>query len=97
MDKNLKMYLKYLKDMKKLQAKDNYFTNSMQFLGSSMHLATLHFSLFIANEIKPFLVFFQADRPIAVLLFEKLKELVSSLMDRFVQSEILKSNNSVKK
>ena len=49
MDKNLKMYFKYLEDMKKLPAKDDRFTNSMHLLGSSMHLATLHFSLCIAN------------------------------------------------
>lgn len=62
-----------------------------------MHLATLHFSLCITNEIEPFLTFFQAERPLAVFLFEKLKELVTSLMERFVKSDVLESNSSVNK
>ena len=53
-----------------------------------MHLAALHFSLCISNEIEPYLVLFQAERPLVVFLFEKLKELLVSLMERFVRPEV---------
>ena len=37
---------------------------------------------------------FQAERPLAVLLFEKLKGMVVVLMDRFARSDILMKNSS---
>ena len=40
-----------------------------------MHLAALHFSFYISNEIEPYFVLFQTERPLAVFLFGKLKEL----------------------
>ena len=96
-NENLKAFFKDLRENDKIPEKDDRFINSIEKLGSPMHLATLQFSLCITNEIEPFLTFFQAERPLAVFLFEKLKDLVTSLMERFVKSDVLESNSSVNK
>ena len=45
-------------------------TTAIDKLGSPVHLAALHFWLCISNETEPYLVLFQAERPLAVFLFE---------------------------
>ena len=60
-----------------------------------MHLAALHFSFYISNEIEPYLVLFQTERPLAVFLFGKLKELFVSLVERFVKPEVLAKKDTV--
>ena len=62
-----------------------------------MHLAARHFSFCISNEIEPYLVLFQAERPLAIFLFEKLKKLLVSLMERSVKLEVLAKKNTVGK
>ena len=49
------------------------------------------------NEIGPYLVLFQAEHPLAVFLFEKLKELLVSLMERYVKPEFLAKKDTVGK
>ena len=77
-NQNLKVYFKHI------PTNDDRFTTAIDKLGSPMHLAALHSSLCISNEIESYLVLFQVQRPLAVLLFEKLKELLVSVMERFV-------------
>ena len=96
-NQNLKVYFKDLKEKKKIPTNDDRFTTAINKLGSPRHLAALHFLLFISNEIEPYLVLFQAERPLAVFLFEKLKELLVSLMERFVNPEVLAKKDSVGK
>ena len=62
-----------------------------------MHLAALHFSLCISNEIEPYLVLFQTERPLAVFLVEKLKELFVFLAERFAKPEVLTKKDTVGK
>ena len=62
-----------------------------------MHLAALHFSFYISNEIEPYFVLFQTERPLAVVLFGKLKELFVSLVERFVKPEVLAKKDTVGK
>ena len=62
-----------------------------------MHLAALHFSFYISNEIEPYFVLFQTERPLAVFLFGKLKELFVSLVERFVKPEVLAKKDTVSK
>ena len=83
-NQNLKVYFKDLKEKKNIPTNDDRFTTAIEKLGSPMHLAALHISLCISNEIESYLVLFQVQRPLAVLLFEKLKELLASVMERFV-------------
>ena len=96
-NQNLKVHFKDLKEKKNIPTNDDRFTTAVDKLGSPMHLAALHFSLCISNEIEPYLVLFQAERPLALFLFEKLKELLVSLMGRFVKPEVLAKKDAVGK
>ena len=49
-------------------------------MGFPLHLATLEFFLSIYNKIEPLLTFFQAERPLEVFLYEKLKEFLTSII-----------------
>ena len=62
-----------------------------------LHLATLEFSLFICNKIEPFLTFFQAERPLAVFLYEKFKKLLTSIIGRFIHPGVFAANSSTRK
>ena len=96
-NQNLKVYFNDLKENKNIPTNDDRFTTAIDKLGSPMQLAALHFSLCISNEIEPYLVLFQAERPLAVFLFEKLKELLVSLMERFVKPEVFAKKDTVGK
>ena len=77
-----KRYFSYQKEEKKIPPKDDRFTTIVDKMRFPLHLVTLEFSLFICNEIEPFLTFFRAEWPLAVFLYEKLKELLTSIMGR---------------
>ena len=66
-------------------------------MGFPLFLTTLEFSLYICNEVEPFLTHFQAERPLAVFLYEKLKELLTSIMGRFVCSAVFAVISSTRK
>ena len=57
-NQNLKVYLKDLKEKKNIPTNDDRFTTAIDKLGSPMRLVALHFSLYISNEIEPYLVLF---------------------------------------
>ena len=57
---------------------------------------SLEFTRCIINDIEPFLTIFQTERPLAVFVYEKMKELVVALMIRFIRPEILETHSSVK-
>ena len=96
-NQNLKLYSKNLKEKKNIPTNDDRFITAIDKLESPMHLTTLHFSLCISNQVEPYLALFQAESPHAVFLFEKLKELLVSLMERFVKPEVLAKNDTVGK
>ena len=87
----LKQYLKYLQEKNKFpkKNKDERFHRIRDKQGNRLLLAEVEFSLFINNQIEPFLTFFQAERPLAVFLFGRLKKLLSSLLDKFVKPALL--------
>ena len=62
-----------------------------------LYLATLEFALFICNEIELFLTFFREERPLAIFLYEKLKELPASIMGRFIRLAVFTANSSIRK
>ena len=66
-------------------------------MGFPLHLATLEFCLFIFSEIEPFLTFLQAERPLAVFLYEKLKELLTLIMGRVIRPAVFAANSSTQK
>ena len=51
----------------------------------------------MVNDIEPDLVFFQAERPLAIFLHERMHSLMLNLMQRFVRSEVLEQNSSTSK
>ena len=57
-------------------------------------ICILPFSLCIVNDLEPFLKLFQSERPLTFFLYEKLKEMMSALMMRFVKPDLLTSANS---
>ena len=57
----LKRYFSYLKEEKKIPPKDDRFTTILDKMGFPLHLPILEFSLFICNEIEPFLTFFKQN------------------------------------
>ena len=57
--------------------------------------AKLHFFLSVAKQIEPFLVMYQTDKLMVPFLSMDLFKLVKSLMERFVESALLKDVTSV--
>ena len=56
--------------------------------------AYCEFSQSVRRDIEPFLKLFQAEKPLAVFLYYQLRELIKSLLERFVQPHVLESNAS---
>ena len=87
----LKTYIKHLNQTKKFTAKDDRFVTLKSVLFSQTLLPSLEFTRCIINDIEPFLTIFQTERPLAVLVYEKMKELVVALMTRFIRPEIVET------
>ena len=51
----------------------------------------LHFSLTILNDVDPELVRFQTERPLSDFFYEKLKEVVVSLLQMVAQPVLLEN------
>ena len=51
--------------------------------------------MYIINDIEPFLTIFQTERPLAVFVYGKMKELIVALMTQFIRPEILETHSSV--
>ena len=47
-------------------------------------LPSLEFTRCITNDIEPFLTIFQTEGPLAVFVYEKMKELIVALMTQFI-------------
>ena len=92
----VKKYFEFLKEEKEMPKKDTRFDLLQEKLGSKLLRAELEFSLHISKLIEPFLIFFQAERPLAVFLFERLNELMNSLLEKFVKPEVLAKKTSAK-
>ena len=88
--------LDYFSDPK-ISPNDDRFTTILDKMGFPLHLATPEISLFICNEIEPFLTCFQAERALPVFLSEKLKELLTSIMGRFIRPAAFAANSSTRK
>lgn len=46
------------------------------------------------RDIEPILALFEAERQLVMFLYAKLRELILSLMKRFVKSDVLDANGS---
>lgn len=56
--------------------------------------AQLYFSKFICEMLEPFLIKFQAERPLAVFLHEQLVQMIHNLLRLFVKESVLQKTNS---
>ena len=90
----LAIFLVKSKERKKFPAKDERILLLLQSTNSKIFPVYCEFSLSICRDIEPFLILFQTERPVAVFLFQKLKELIVSLMERFVKPDVLQANCS---
>ena len=87
-------YLTLLKERKNWPAKDDRFPLLLKNTKSKIFPAYSEFSQSVCRDIEPFLKLFQAEKPLAVFLYSRLRELIRSLLERFVQPHVLESNAS---
>ena len=73
-------------------AKDERFPLLLSKTKSKIFEVYCEFSLSVCRNIEPFLTLFQAERPLAVFLYAKLREVILSLMGRFVKTSVIESN-----
>ena len=71
------------------------FQTVKEVLGNTMFPIILEFSGSLAMELQPFLSIFQADRPLNVFLYEKLKDMSHGLYQRIVKPKVLEANTTV--
>lgn len=91
------IYLTQSKERKAWPAKDERFPLLFKNTKSKIFPAYCEFSLSICRDIEPFLTLFQSEKPLAMFLYTKLKELITSLLERFVRSDVIESNLSAYK
>ena len=91
----LATFMTNLKQSKSFPKNDERFPLLLCNTKSKIFPAYCEFSLSICRDIEPFLALFQAERPLAMFLYQKLRELILSLMERFVKSDVLNANGSV--
>ena len=82
----LSVFLKKSKDegRKNFDAKDERFPLLLKNTSSVIFPAYCEFSNSICRDLEPFLTLFQAERPLGVFLFRKLKDLVILLPGRII-------------
>ena len=93
----LQLVHKYIDSFKKLPKNDERFTVVKEACHNPVFKAILQFSLCIANDLEPFLKLFQSERPLAFFLYEKVKQMMIALMNRFFKRDVLASANSAYK
>ena len=77
----------------KVPKKDDRFERDKLFLADPVSPAILQFALSIMKELESFLELFQAERSLSFFLYEKLKAIVLSLVNRFVRPEEIEGSN----
>ena len=51
----------------------------------------ISFFQYVASVIEPFLKFFQSDKPLSLFLYQELKKIIYSLLEKFIKLEVNKS------
>ena len=87
-------FLKEYKAAKKFPAKNERFPLLLESTTSSVFPAYCEFSLSVARDMAPFLTLFQVERPLVVFLCEQLKDLIFTILERFVKHDVLKKISS---
>jgi hypothetical protein len=90
----LSVFLEKSKDRKNFDKKDERFPLLLKNSASTLFTVYCEFSNVICRDIEPYMTLFQAERPLAVFMYHKLLELLTSLLERVVKPEILSKNKS---
>ena len=90
----LPMLLKFENDPPISAMKKASFTMVKQNLQDNLLIAKLEFSKTIANEMEPFLKFYQGDRPLTVFLWDELMDLYKNILARYVKANVLANLNT---
>ena len=93
----LSVFLKKSKDRKNFDPKDERFPLFLKNTSSKIYPAYLEFSSSICRDIEPFLALFQAERPLGVFLFLKLKDMLVLLLERICEKKTLEENSTSSK
>ena len=92
------LHFSYLKEEKKIPPKDDRFTSFLDKVGFPLHLATLEFSVFICNEIEPFLTLFSSRTPIGCNFYVwRVKRITNLVYGRFICPAIFEANSNTRK
>ena len=90
-----KRYFSYLKEKKKKPPKDDRFTTDK--MGFSFHLVTLEVSLFICNEVEPFLTLFSRRTAIGSIFVRKVKRITNLEYRKIHWSAVFAASSSTQK
>ena len=84
---------KYVKDSK---LPNNFIVNSVKDAVDDILMPVrISFFQYVASVIKPFLKFFQSDKPLSSFLYQELEKIIYSLLEKFIKPEVLAVNKSV--
>ena len=90
-------YVKKTKEKKGVIPKCNSWKEVETATRDPFVTAKLNFFLSVAKMVTPFLTIYQTDRPMIIFLKEDLKNLILTLMRRFIDEDVLKAANTTKK
>ena len=90
------LFLKKSQEKKRrnFDKKDERFPLLLKNTSAKIYPAYLEFSNSVCRDIEPFLTFFQAERPLGVFLFTKLKDMFVCLLERIVTTAALSNNKT---
>ena len=69
----LQKYFGWLSDEKKMPKKDERFSQIQSYLSDPILTAILQFCLNVMQELEPFLVLFQAERPLVFFMYARIR------------------------
>ena len=93
----LSVFLEKSKDRKNFDRKDERYPLLLKNTSSKLFPIYLEFSNTICRDIEPFMTLFQAERPLAVFLYAKMLEILTSFLERVVKPQVLGKNKSAYK
>ena len=82
------------KEWKTWPAKDERFCLLLKNTKPKTFSAYCEFSRRLCRDSEPILNLFQSEKLLAVFLYSKLSELMTSLLERFVRPDVVESNSS---
>ena len=94
MNRRNSVFFEKSRDRKNFDKKDERFPLLLKNTASPLFTAYCEFSNAICRDIEPYMTLFQAERPLAVFMYQKLVELLMSLLERAVKPQILNRNKS---